>query len=122
MLPLVFDQSSPVHPVSESRGSPERYGGGRRTEILVSNIGFEFFLPSCQDPSFPAVRINPSVVITLSSELWTRHINSLYQNVDDDQYYKHFSDDVFPDLYTAYGSTSSCVLIKDFTFPPGPVS
>ena len=25
---LVFDQSSPVHPVSESRGgSPERYGG-----------------------------------------------------------------------------------------------
>ena len=47
MRRLVFDQSSPVHPVSESRGVyPERDGRrtdeGRtdgRTEILVSNFG-----------------------------------------------------------------------------------
>ena len=37
---FVFDQSSPVHPVSEFRGGPlsvTKYR--RRTEILVSNIG-----------------------------------------------------------------------------------
>ena len=33
----VFDQSLPVHPVPESRGSPKCDGGG--TEIPVSNIG-----------------------------------------------------------------------------------
>ena len=45
---LVFDQSSPVNPISESRGGyRERHGqtdgrmDGRRTEILVSNIEFE---------------------------------------------------------------------------------
>ena len=39
---LVFDQSSPVHPDSLSRGGYyERDGGeGRTEEILVSNIGF----------------------------------------------------------------------------------
>ena len=44
-----FDQSSPVQPVSESRGGTLSVtdGGGRRTnegrtkEILVSNIGFK---------------------------------------------------------------------------------
>ena len=38
---LVFDQSSPVQPVSEPRGggSPER-DGRRKEDILVSNIGF----------------------------------------------------------------------------------
>ena len=43
-----FDQSSPVQPVSESRGGPLNVtdGGrrteesGRRTEILVSNLGY----------------------------------------------------------------------------------
>ena len=39
---LVFDQSSPVQSVSESRGGTlsitEKFG--RRTEILVSNIGY----------------------------------------------------------------------------------
>ena len=42
---LVFDQSSPVHPVSESRGGTLNVTKSkvRRTEILVSNIGFNFF-------------------------------------------------------------------------------
>ena len=41
MRKLVFDQSSPVHPVSESRGGTLRVtkDEGRR-EILVSNFGF----------------------------------------------------------------------------------
>ena len=41
---LVFDQSSPVHPVSESRGGTlsvtEKDKGRRTEEILVSNFGF----------------------------------------------------------------------------------
>ena len=41
---LVFDQSSPVHPVSESRGGITSVTDGRKegrsTEILVSNIGY----------------------------------------------------------------------------------
>ena len=40
---LVFNQSSPVHPVSESRGgglSVKEEDGRRRTDILVSNIGY----------------------------------------------------------------------------------
>ena len=39
---LVFNQSSPVHPVSESRGGPLSVTDGRTdgpTGILVSNIG-----------------------------------------------------------------------------------
>ena len=39
---LVFDQSSPVQPISKSRGgggSPEK-SGERKTKILVSNIRF----------------------------------------------------------------------------------
>ena len=43
MRRLVFDQSSPLHPVSESRGGTLSVTHGRtdggRTEILVSNIG-----------------------------------------------------------------------------------
>ena len=43
-----FDQSSPVQPVSESRGgtlsvTEEEKDEGRRTEILVSNFGFDRF-------------------------------------------------------------------------------
>jgi hypothetical protein len=34
-----FDQSSPVHPVTESRGGTLSVTHGGRTEILVSNIG-----------------------------------------------------------------------------------
>ena len=34
----VFNQKSPVHPVSESRGDPLSHTGGM-TEILVPNIG-----------------------------------------------------------------------------------
>ena len=34
-----FDQSSPVQPVSESRGGPLSVTDGRTKEILVSNIG-----------------------------------------------------------------------------------
>ena len=38
---LVFDQSSPVHPLSDFRGGGlSLTNGGQRTEILVSNIGF----------------------------------------------------------------------------------
>ena len=36
---LVFNQSSPVHPVSESRGGNLNVTNGERTKILVSNIG-----------------------------------------------------------------------------------
>ena len=36
---LVFDQSSPLHPVSESRGGTLSVTDGAQTEILVSNIG-----------------------------------------------------------------------------------
>ena len=56
MRRLVFDQSSPVHPVSESRGGSqsvtyERRTDGRTEEILVSNFGFNklkqlFFSPN----------------------------------------------------------------------------
>ena len=41
MRTLVFDQSSPVHPLSESRGvdlSVTHEHANKRTEILVSNI------------------------------------------------------------------------------------
>ena len=39
---LVFDQSPPVHPVSESRGGTVsvKHGGGVRAEILLPNIGY----------------------------------------------------------------------------------
>ena len=41
---LVFDQSSPVQPVSESRGGPlsvaEEEEEQQQQEILVSNIGY----------------------------------------------------------------------------------
>ena len=41
MRRLVFDQSSPVHPVSESRGGPLSVTEHERTkEILMSNIGY----------------------------------------------------------------------------------
>ena len=43
---LVFDQSSPVHPVSESRERVARAWQRRRrrsTEIIVSNIGLTKF-------------------------------------------------------------------------------
>ena len=41
MRRLVFDQSSPVHPVSEYRGGSTSVtnGGGGQTEILGFNIG-----------------------------------------------------------------------------------
>ena len=40
MSRLVFDQSSPVEPVSESRGGGLSVTGGEgQTDILVSNIG-----------------------------------------------------------------------------------
>ena len=42
MRRLVFDQSSPVHPVSESRGGTLSVTKDERTEILVSNFGFNF--------------------------------------------------------------------------------
>ena len=46
MRSLVFDQSSPVHPISNFRGSRTSItqDGGRRTEILVSYIGFLLLL------------------------------------------------------------------------------
>ena len=42
---LVFDQSSPVHPVSESRGgsmsvTDERTKDGRKSSCLISKHGF----------------------------------------------------------------------------------
>ena len=41
MRRLVFNQSSPVHPVSESRGGPLSVTKDKgRTEILVSNFGY----------------------------------------------------------------------------------
>ena len=42
---MQFDQSSTVHPVSESRGGP--LSEGQRTDILVSNTGLNLvsFLP-----------------------------------------------------------------------------
>ena len=40
-----FDQSSPVHAVSESRGGPLSVTDGRTKEILVSNFGLSYFLP-----------------------------------------------------------------------------
>ena len=56
MRRLVFDQSSPVQPVSESRGGTlsvtEEDGGGRRRrtkEILVSNIGLFRLSPRIND-------------------------------------------------------------------------
>ena len=44
---LVFDQSSPVFHISESRGGyPEREGLSpkKRTEILVSYIGYQYVI------------------------------------------------------------------------------
>ena len=40
---LVFDQSSPVQPISESRGGSTSVTeeDGRWTEIIVSNIGYK---------------------------------------------------------------------------------
>ena len=37
---LVFDQKSPVHPVSEQRGGTVRGRHTQRTETLVLNIGY----------------------------------------------------------------------------------
>ena len=44
MSRLVFDQSSPVQPVSESRGGSTNLTEDERTEILVSNIGYILWL------------------------------------------------------------------------------
>ena len=41
---LVFDERSPVHPVSESRGGAVSVTHVRWTEILVSNIGLVGFV------------------------------------------------------------------------------
>ena len=74
MRRLVFDQRSPVHPVSESRGGwSERYGGRRRrrTEILVSNIGFPSNTISVNTvPCFLFTKNSLSISVCVNTEVF----------------------------------------------------
>ena len=82
MRRLVFDQSSPVHPISESRGGSTSVTKSevRKTEFLVSNIGYQsqynqYVLEALQTVVFNYVSF---FYINWQGDTHTDHLGGLY--------------------------------------------